>query len=108
LNQLGDSSQLSCVQVGAPANCYSTFLSNFATGHRDPPAYNCRPDYSPDFTQLYPDSISHLMSGPAGMFPLDAADIASAKVVIRNYRPVDHFTRTVETSEKPLSEWLAK
>jgi hypothetical protein len=39
-------------------------------------------------------------------FAVDAPDIGEAQVVIRNYRAVNHFTRTVTTPERTLSEWL--
>jgi hypothetical protein len=39
-------------------------------------------------------------------YDVDAPDIGEAQVVIRNYRTLDHFTRTVTTPERPLSEWL--
>jgi hypothetical protein len=39
---------------------------------------------------------------------VDAQDIGQAQVVIRNYRTLDHFMRTVTTPEAALSNWLAK
>jgi hypothetical protein len=116
-NQPGDSIVLNCVQAGRPPDCYSRFLEHTPSGRRSSVEYECsNRDYSPTFAQLFPDSLVRFgqpqmrFHDPAGdvHYAVDAEDIGHAQVVIRNYRTLDHFTRTVTTPERPLSEWLAK
>jgi hypothetical protein len=114
VNQLGDSIVLNCIQAGRRPDCYSQVLEHTRSGRRNSVMWECSDrDYSPYFAQFFPDSVVRFGSplpfhDPMANTPydVDAPDIGEAQVVIRNYRTLDHFTRTVTTPERPLSEWL--
>jgi hypothetical protein len=114
VNQLGDSIVVNCMQAGRRPDCYSEVLEHTPSGRHNSPMSDCSDrDYSPYFAQSYPDSVVRFgrqlpFHDPISNTPyeVDAPDIGEAQVVIRNYRTVDHFTRTVTTPDRPLSEWL--
>lgn len=118
VSELGDSVRLGCLQAGPPPDCYSWFLEHTPSGRRNVEEYACyRRDYSPYFAQFLPNALAQFgramqirFHDPTGQahYAVDAPDISEAKVVIRNYQPLEHFTRTITTPERPLSEWLAK
>jgi hypothetical protein len=116
LNQLGDSIVLNCIQAGPRPDCYSQTLENTRGGRRDSTVWKCSSrDYSPYFVRSFPDSVVRFgdslpFRDPMSNVPfeVDAADIGQTQVVVRNYRTLDHFTRTVTTPERLSSQWLAK
>jgi len=87
--------ELGCIAENGPA-CLEAWTVS-ATGQRNPPTgYYCKPDYDAvrgvDISQW--GSIFNL--------PVHKGD----KLVIRTYRPLDHFERQVTTSEIKLQDWL--
>lgn len=117
VSPFGDAIVLNCMQAGRLPDCYSRFLEHLPSGRRNTTDFACsNRDYSPTFAQFFPDSVVRFGSpvlsfhDPTGdvHYPVDAQDIAQSQVIIRNYRALDHFTRTVTTPESPLSDWLAK
>ena len=107
---------MGCMQAGPPPDCYSWFLEHMPSGRRNWEEYGCdRRDYSPYLAQFFPNALAHFnisdirFHDPTRQahYDVDEPDIAEAKVIIRNYRPLEHFTRTVTTPEKPLRERLA-
>ena len=116
LNQSGDSIVLNCIQAGRRPDCYSQALEHTPGGRSDSTTWECsNRDYSPYFAQFFPDSVVRFerrlwFDNPMAETPhaVDGPDIGQAQVVIRNYRTLDHFTRTVTTPERVLSEWLAQ
>jgi hypothetical protein len=113
VNERGDSIAVNCMQAGRPPDCYSEVLE--LTGERrNSTKWACsNRDYSPYLAWSYQDIVLRFggqlqVHDPMAHTPFDVAapDIGKAQVLIRNYRTVDHFTRTVTTPERPLSEWL--
>jgi len=116
MNKLGAGISLSCLQAGAPSDCYSWFLEHTPSGRRNMENYACNNrNYSPLFAQFFPDAIGRFGNGhipfhdPTGQahYAVDVPDIAESQVVIRTFRPLGHFTRQVVTPERPLRDWLA-
>jgi hypothetical protein len=116
VNQMGDSVLLNCMQAAKPPVCYSQFLLHAPSGRTNPVNYECSArNYAPYFAQFFPDSVArfgvHLpFHDPTGQYlrPVDAPQIGQAQVIIRNYRTLAHFSRTVTTPERPLRDWLAR
>jgi hypothetical protein len=104
----GDATQvgLGCI---APGNtfCAATFLENARLGLRIPGHANCDPDYAPYFGRIEGDSTSRFSALflPSG---LDASAVREARVIVRVYRPVAHFTRHVVIPDIKLADWRAK
>jgi hypothetical protein len=104
-----------CLQAGNAAQCATYYLENPATGVRNPSVHGCRDDYDPWFGRYKP---LHTMTSsgadltfrdPEGLlhYPIDAAHIGGADVVIESYQPIAHFTRRITLPGVHLSEWVA-
>ncbi len=106
--------QLRCVRPGNGPNCATTFLENAATGQRNPAHSACKSNYSP-FVRSWVDAMTWYGTNspfrdPAGMahYPVDALQLRDTRLVVRVYRPEDHFTRRVAVPSVRLSEWVAR
>ena len=116
MDRFGTSINLNCRQAGPPPDCFATFLEHAPSGRRNTESWNCGSrNYAPYPAQFF-DALADARSfgmqfhDPTGQnhFPVDAADIADAKLVIRNFRPVDHFTRRITVPARTLSDWLER
>jgi hypothetical protein len=101
-----------CTVPGKHAGCNTVFLENAATGQRNPEHFFCDADYQP-----YPLSIDPDIMGRSGAnlsfrdlqglahYPVDGNQLTHSQVVMRTYRPVEHFTRLVVIPEIRLADW---
>jgi len=106
--------QLLCLAPGKMRNCATAFLEHAASGRRNPELSNCSPDYSPYWGQLQMDAVTRFGFGlpfrdPAGLarYPIDGSKIGESQIVVRLYKPQDHFTRRIMIPEIRLSDWVA-
>ena len=108
----GDEVILTCVSAHTPPSCISLALEDPGTGLSNPPTHQCGFDYAPYVRGAFEDplvrfrialpftDVSHTIR-----FPIDAARIQEARLVIRTYAPVAHFRRTVVIPVSRLSDW---
>jgi hypothetical protein len=103
---------LRCTAPGRHAGCHTVFLENVANGHRNPEEFLCRADYAPYALSINPDVVGGSGVGlpfrdldGLAHYPVDGNQLAHAQVVMRTYRPVEHFTRRVVVSQITLEDW---
>ena len=101
-----------CIVPGRHVDCKTVFLENVASGRRNPEQFFCRADYAP-----YPLSIDPDVMGREGVglpfrdlngmahYPVDGNQLPQSQVVLRTYRPVEHFTRRLVIPQIKLSDW---
>jgi hypothetical protein len=106
--------QLRCVRPGNGPDCATTFLENASTGQRNPAHSACKSNYSP-FVRSWVDAMSwYGINSPfrdptrLAHYPVDASQLRNARLVVRVYRPEDHFTRRVTVPSVRLREWTAR
>ena len=114
-NDARTSVQLSCLQPGLVPNCGTTFLENPTSGQRNPVRSACGMHYSPFVDTIDGDAVTHFaMTVPfrdtSGLahYPVDGSQLADARVVMRLYSPVDHFSRRVLIPSIRLSDWVTQ
>jgi hypothetical protein len=116
VNPAGTAVQIKCIEAGmrvAPS-CMTYFLEDMPTGKRNPVVPRCWPSYMPFFAEIQPDAMMRFGSAtlpfhdPSGLahFPVDAPQIKDSRVVMRIYKPEEHFTRQVVIPDIRLSDWL--
>jgi len=112
LDEDGDEIELKCVQAGNAPACASVFLENSKTGERNPPMTVCNPDYAPYFGKFLFDDMSRFgtdlrFADPSGLtkFPVGEKQLNDARVVMRLYRPTEHFTRKIVLENLRMSDW---
>jgi len=115
VNEAGTALELHCLQQGKGPICGTVFLENAATGERNPPRSLCRSDYAPYLDRPLPDSLERFgtmlpFRDPTGLakFPVDGAQLAQARVVIRLYEPEQHFTQSLTIPQIKLRDWDAE
>lgn len=96
--------EMNCLQMGKGPTCATVFVEYPRDGSRNKVNTACYPNYSPYLERPIPDATSHFRlilpyRDPTGFtkFPVDAAKLAEAEIVIRVYEPVEHFTRVVDS-----------
>lgn len=114
VDEEGDDIELGCLQAGPSSTCASVVLENPINGRRNPATVRCVPDYAPYPAQVYPDSISHWGGSiqfrdvhRLAMYPVDGSQISVAKVNLKSYRPVAHFTRQLVIPQLQPKDWIA-
>jgi hypothetical protein len=115
VNEAGTALELHCLQQGKGPICGMVFLENAVTGERNPPRSMCRSDYAPYLDRPLPDSLERFgtmlpFRDPTGLakFPVDGAQLANARVVIRLYRPEKHFMQSLTIPQIKLRDWDAQ
>jgi len=115
VNEAGTALELHCLQQGKGPICGTVLLENAATGERNPPRSVCRSDYAPYLDRPLPDSLERFgtmlpFRDPTGLakFPVDGAQLAQARVVIRVYEPEQHFTQSLTIPQIKLRDWDAE
>jgi len=115
VNEAGTALELHCLQQGKGPICGTVFLENAATGERNPPRSLFRSDYAPYLDRPLPDSLERFgtvlpFRDPTGLakFPVDGAQLAQARVVIRLYEPEQHFTQSLTIPQIKLRDWDAE
>jgi hypothetical protein len=103
---------LRCTAPGKYAGCNTVFLENVANGQRNPEQFRCRADYAPYDLSIDPDVMGGIGVGlpfrdldGLAHYPVDGNQLAHSRVVMRTYRPVEHFTRRVLVPEIKLGDW---
>jgi hypothetical protein len=101
-----------CIEPGHRFGCSTVFLEHAPSGRRNPEAFFCGADYARFSFTIAPDMIGGGRVGLAfrdlnglAHYPVDAGQLAQSQVVLRNYTPVDHFTRRLVIPQIKLSEW---
>jgi hypothetical protein len=101
-----------CIVPGKQSSCATVFLENVSGGKRNPHTFFCLADYAP-----YPLSFDPDVMGRVGLglpfrdltglahYPVDGNQLWQSQVVMRTYRPVEHFTRRLVIPEIKLSDW---
>lgn len=107
----GDEIQFGCLNPGAAPQCISLVLENPENGRHNPENLLCNPDYAPYEWHLYPDAVSQFGGGvrfgdPQGIarFPVDGAQLGSARVIAKSFIPIAHFTRHLIARLRPV-DW---
>jgi hypothetical protein len=108
----GDEIVMRCMQAGFAQTCASAVLENSSSQRRNPLKFSCWPNYSPYFGEYLPDDMRrfgialpfHDLSGLT-QYPVNASQIPESQVLVRVYRPQDHFTRRLVIPEIRLSDW---
>jgi hypothetical protein len=112
LDRAGTQVQVRGQMVPRTAPCMTLFLENAKTGSRNPEVTACNGQYGPFNLQLFSESRRAQFDLPirdtAGQLqlPVDGSQLRDARVVMRFYTPVEHFTRRVAISNVHLGDWL--
>jgi hypothetical protein len=106
--------QLRCVQPGNRPSCSTSFLENSSTGQRNPVRSVCAPNYSP-YVGGFLDAMSRSginlpFRDSTGLahYPVNGSQLRDTRMVVRVYRPEDHFTRRVTAPSIRLGEWVVR
>ena len=106
--------QLRCIRSGNRPDCSTSFLEKAATGQRNPVRSSCSSNYSP-FVAWWMDAMTRFgvnspFRDPTGLahYPVDGSQLRDTRMIVRVYRPEDHFTRRVTIPSVRLSEWVAR
>jgi len=105
-----------CLAAGKGPSCVTLFLEHVPSGRRNPEVSYCEGDYAPFFGRYFPDDAmtrfgsSLRFRDPSGLarYPVDGPQLSESQVVVRVYRPQDHFTRKLVFPEIRLKDWEAE
>ncbi len=110
----GDEVETLCLGTGI-TSCISAVLENSISGKRNPPDNYCFPDYNPfarPFMRfpMYRFGLNLSFRDPQGLakYPVDSSQLADARVALKTYKPVAHFTRHLTIPEIRLGDWEAE
>jgi hypothetical protein len=92
-----DTVSLHCKTVGAAPFCYSAALYA-ADGRHGPEVFNCQPDYRP---RHWPTLIDVLSPYGVELPAATSEELRTSHVVLRIYRELDHFERTLVVAPLP-------
>jgi hypothetical protein len=115
IDDKGDDIQMRCIQAGTSlTNCTTMFLEHVPSGKHNPTKFSCWPNYAPYFGQYSPDAMSRAraafpfrdLTGVA-TYPVDFTQLPESRIVLRVFRPLDHFVHQLLIPEIRLSEWEA-
>jgi hypothetical protein len=112
VNGAGTNVELRCLQAGKTPSCGTLFLEHAPSGRRNPAISFCSPDYAPYLRQAVPDAMGRFgrnlpFRDPTGLahYPVDGSQLTESQVVLRTYKPLDHFTRRLVIPEIRLKDW---
>ena len=106
--------QLSCEQAGRAPGCLVLYLEHVPSGQRNPSRFDCeRPDYGPYLDwALIPDGMARFGGALAfrdfnglAKYPVEGSQLQDSRIVMRIYKPLEHFTRRLVISEVKLGDW---
>jgi len=110
----GDDIELGCTKPGSFPMCVTISLENSRNGNRNPETPYCEPDYAPLSPHFHPDGMSHFGADikfhdlqQLSKYPVDGSQLIDARVSLRSYEPVAHFTRHLVISDIRLADWAA-
>lgn len=115
LDDDGDEVVMACVGTSRlPTACITVVLENVVTGQQNPLRNDCGTDWLPDNAHYLPNALVYALfdltlHDPQGLtkYPVDGAQLAQARVSIKTYKPVAHFTRHLAIPEIRLGDWEA-
>jgi hypothetical protein len=117
INEAETAVELHCMQLSRAPICATVFLEDASTGMRNPPRSICSSayglsrnliSYASNVTAHYGGDIPFRDSTGLAKYPVGGSQLAQARVVIRLYEPVDHFTRTLVIPNIRLGDWEAQ
>jgi hypothetical protein len=110
----GDDIELGCAKTGSAPKCMTIALENPINGRRNPETPHCQPDYAPLSPHIHPDAMSHFGADvkfhdlqQLAKYPVDGSQLADARVRLKSYEPVAHFTRHLVIPDIRLGDWAA-
>jgi hypothetical protein len=108
----GDDIELGCTKTGRAPACVTIALENPRNGRRNPSTPYCEPDYAPISPHIHPDAMSHLGADikfrdleQLAKYPVDASQLAEARVRLKSYEPAAHFRRHLVIPDIRLGDW---
>lgn len=112
LNHEGTAIVVACRAAGELPPCMSMVLEQTTSARRNPEKFDCELNYQPAPLRFSEDPIDHSetkltfrdASGSAP-FPVGAAQLQDAQVVLSVYEPADHFSRRVVVPQFRLRDW---
>jgi hypothetical protein len=116
LDDDGDEVMVACVRTThLPTACVTAVLENAGNGKQNPLSSSCSTDWLPDNTHYYPNALTYAFldlpfRDPQGLakYPVDGEQLAQARVSIKSYKPIAHFTRHLTIREIRLGDWEAQ
>ena len=112
MNDAGTAVALHCMKPGRGPICATAFLENMTSGARNPSRSACLSEYAPFNDNPVPDDMSRFgvnfpFRDAAGLakYPVDGPQLPQSRVVIREYQPEEHFTRSVMIAKAKLRDW---
>ena len=114
INAASTAVQFRCIHAGERASCLAVVLEHKPGGERNPEVSLCAPDYTPYPGHAIPDAMSRFGgnlpfrdSSGLARYPVDGSQLSESQVIVRAYRPLEHFTRRLVIPEIRLQDWLA-
>jgi hypothetical protein len=111
----GDDISLHCMQAGKRMDCASVFLEHAPSGRRNPEAFVCGARYAPYSGKAGPDAMNRFSGSlpfldlrGLARYPVDGAQLADSRLVLRVYVVQDHFTRVLVIPVITLKDWVAQ
>ncbi|HEY4342328.1 MAG TPA: hypothetical protein VGM97_20485 [Steroidobacteraceae bacterium] len=101
----GDDVSIGCLSTARLPSCLSVYLEHPATGLKNPERHSCDRDYAPGLiAKFWPDAIDRVggevpfydFSGLV-RYPVEGSKVATARLIIKTYAVLDHFSRQVAT-----------
>jgi hypothetical protein len=112
VNKSGTNVLLRCLGAGESPSCATLFLEHAPSGRRNPERSFCSPDYAPYLKRYHPDALSRFgmtlpFRDPSGLarYPVDGSQLPQSQVVLRAYRPQEHFRRRLTIPQIRLKDW---
>lgn len=110
VDDTGMAIELGCIAAGEWPACLSMQLA-LPAGARNPAAFLCSLDYSPWREHFALDAISQSGASlpfrdPSGRarYPVGAAQLHDAQVLLTQYEPIDHLVRRLEVAQLHLRD----
>jgi hypothetical protein len=115
LNDSRTAIEVRCLAAGSEPQCGTILLANLASGAHNPAIHGCLDDYAPYLGRYKPPDIltregaNLYFRDSAGLvrYPVDGSQIGNAKVIIKSYAAVDHFSTHLVIPSFRLADWSA-
>jgi hypothetical protein len=103
-----------CLQPGERPPCLVLALEHQPTKQQNPEVSLCAPDYFPYPGHVMPDALSRFggrlpFYDPSGFvhYAVGGPQLPEARVLVKSFRPVEHFVRRVVIRNVRLQQWEA-
>jgi hypothetical protein len=104
--------EVACRQVGMLPPCVSATLEGKT---RNPEKFDCNLTYEPAVMRFSTEPVVQFQiklpvrdAAGGARFEVDESQLGTARVVLRSYAPVDHFTRRIVIPQFRLDDWRAR